>query len=210
MYMAFDPKISSSELAEYLHLVKFILLLVRNTTCIPGYQERFNLIISLVDRKSSNPFLVHMLDNMRSILTKTVPFSVNKIFFIGNVQEIGEKFREFKSKMTRFAHVVHINASQLDSELLKYVNDDQLEKRFGGSKEDIVEYWPPKEHTAPDQALDEELIGEKGCIPFFIYDEDYQKFRTEHMQVSISINQRTMKVPANIVYKQSKPNINRS
>ena len=106
--------------------------------------------------------------------------------------------------MARFSQVILINASQLDSEMLKYVDDEQLERRFGGSKEDIVEYWPPKEHTPPGEALDEELIGEKGCIPFFIYDEDYQKFRTEHMQVSISINQRTMKVPASIVFKQSK------
>lgn len=184
-------------------MLKFILLLVRNTTCIPGYQERFNLIISLVDRKSSNPFLVHLLDHLRSILTKTLPYSVSKIFFVGSVQEIGEHFREFKSKMIRFSQVVHVNSSQLESDMLKYVDKEQLEKKFGGVKDNLVEYWPPKEHTSPDQSLDDEIIGEKGCIPFFIYEEDYQKFRTEHMQVRISIGQRLMKVPANMVFKQS-------
>lgn len=197
--MAFDPKISSAELEEYLGLVKFILLLVRNTTCIPGYQERFNIVINFIGCMSSKTFIAYYLKGIAFILEKYFPYSVNRIIFVGNLEKLGSEYREFKGTMGRMCSVSQVSPSMMEKELTKYIEVDQLEKKFGGAAENLLEFWPPRPHTSPGDCLDEEMLGEKGCIPFFIYDEDFHRFKVEHLKYVLDIGPRNIKVAANDV-----------
>ena len=199
IYFGLSPKISSTELTEYLGLVKFILVLVRNMTCVPGYQERVNLVINLVDRESSKAFMLHFLDRLRYILVRTFPFTVSKIVFFGGLGDIAEKYQEFRKKMAPFCEVIHFKETEI-LDLLELVHADQLENKFGGDKPDIKEYWPPSHHTAPGQAIDEEDMGKLRAVPFFIYDEDYEKFKKEHMFSSIDIHKRIK--PGHLKFKK--------
>lgn len=189
IYMTFAPKIGSVELSEYLGLVKFLLLLVRNMTAVPGYQERVNLFLNLVDRECSKAFMLHFLDRLRYILVRTFPFTVSKILFFGDLGDIEEKYEEFRKKMAPFCEVIHFKQSET-SDLLEVIEVDQLENKFGGDKPDILEYWPPSHHTPPGQAIDEEDLGKIRVPPFFIFDEDYEKFRQEHMLTGVQVQKR--------------------
>lgn len=189
VYFGFAPKISSVELSEYLGLAKFLLLLVRNMTCVPGYQERINLFINLVDRESSKAFMLHFLDRIRYILVRTFPFTVSKIIFFGELGDIEEKYQEFRKKMMPFCEVIHFKPKETD-DLLEIIDVEQLENKFGGNKPDILEYWPPSHHTPPGLAIDEEDLGKIRVVPFFIYDEDYDKFKQEHMLSGVQVQKR--------------------
>lgn len=189
VYLCFAPKISSVELAEYLGLVKFMFLLIRNMTCVPGYQERVNLFISLVDRESSKAFMLHFLDRLRYILVRTFPFTVSKVIFFGDLGDIEEKYQEFRKKMAPFCEVIHFKPSETE-DLAELVDPDQLENKFGGDRPDILEYWPPSHHTPPGQAIDEEDLGKLRVVPFYIFDEDFERFRQEHMLSGVQIQKR--------------------
>lgn len=200
VYITFAPKISSVELTEFLGLVKFLFVLIRNMTCVPGYQERFNIFISLIDRESSKAFMLHFLDRLRYILVRTFPFSVSKVIFFGDLGDIEDKYKEFKLKMTPFCEVLHFKKNQ-SKDLLELIDPDQLENKFGGEKLDILEYWPPSHHTPPGLAIDEEDLGKIRVIPFYIFDEDYEKFKLEHMLSGVQIQRRLP--PGQLKFKKS-------
>ena len=201
LYLSFTPKISSVELTEYLGLLKYLLLLVRNMTCVPGYQERINIFISLLDRESSKAFMVHFLDRLRYILVRTFPFIVSKIIFYGDLGDIKEKYTEFSKKMAPYCEVIHFKLEDI-GDLLELIHADQLESKYGGEKPDIMEYWPPIHHTLPGQAIDEEDLGKLRLVPFYIYEEDYEKFQQEHMLTGVQIQKRIK--PGQLKFKKGR------
>ena len=158
-------------------------------TCVPGYLERFNIIINLNDIRSSKAFLLHLLERLRFMLVRTLPFTVNRIIFIGSTEEIKDKYQDFKKKMRPFCEVKNIEDGDTDA-LLEIIEPDQLEHKFGGDRPDMIDYWPPIHHTAPNQSIDEEDFGKLRLIPFFIYDEDFEKFKHEHIPTGIQIQGR--------------------
>ena len=91
--------------------------------------------------------------------------------------------------MQPFCEVIHFAEDELD-ELLYVIPPDQLENRFGGDKPDLPEYWPPRNHTPPGKAIDDEEMGKLMLIPFYVYDEDYEKFKQEHMLTGVQIQKR--------------------
>lgn len=188
-YFHFDPKIRSVELNEFLGLVKFLLLLVRNQTCIPGYLERINLIISLKDNQCSTAFMIHFVDRLKTILTRTLPFIVSRVIFLGDITTFQDKYKEFNHRVKGFCEVLHFEEGDFDS-MLKIVEEDHLEKRFGGLRPDLEEYWPPIHHTAPNASIDDEELGKLRLVPFFIYDEDVESFTNQHIPNGISVDKR--------------------
>ena len=123
LYLGTGPKIRSVELNEYLGFVRFLLLIVRNQTCVPGYLERINIIINLQGNESSKAFLVHLLDRLRYILMRTLPYTVNRILFLGDVSFFQENFEEFKKKMNHYCEVQHYSKSDFD-DLLDFIDPE--------------------------------------------------------------------------------------
>lgn len=200
VYLTFNPKIASAELEEFLGLLKFIFLLVRNSTCVPGYQERFNIVLSFLDCRSSIPFIANLLKALAFILEKYFPYCVNRVIFLGNLEKLGSEYREFKgSTAGKMCSVTHIPEAVMQKELRKYIDENQFEKKFGGAMENVVEFWPPRPHTPPGECLDEEMLGEKSCIPFYIYDEDFHRFKVEHLKYVLDIGPRELKIAANAI-----------
>lgn len=205
-----NPKIRSVELNEYLELVRFIFFLVHNLTCIPGYLERFNLIISLKDSEASKAFLIHLLDRLRYILVRTIPYFVNRIIFYGDVSQIQEKFDEFSSKMKSYCEISHFSDAAINAipipgmpKITDVIDETQLEKKYGGDRPNIEEYWPPTHHTTPGESIDDEDLGKLRLIPFFIYEEDFTNFVQEHIPKNdISIDKRGH---PNAVHFKAKP-----
>lgn len=189
VYLTFNPKIRSVELNEFVALVRFILFLVRNQTCVPGYLERINLFFVLTDNQSSKAFIVHLLDKLRYIIVRNLPFTVNRFVFLGDTGDITEKYQEYKKKMAPFCEVINYKENESDK-LLDIIDEDQLEVRYGGTKPNIVEYWPPAHHTIPKESIDEEDMGRRRIVPFFIYDEDYESFIKNHVPSEVKISGR--------------------
>lgn len=189
IYINLNPKIRSVELNEFMDLVKFVFLLVRNNACIPGYLERFNIILILSENQSSKSFVIHLLDRLRYILVRTYPFCVNRFIFVGNLGDLSDKFLEFKRKMNQFFEVLNISDSEMDI-LGDIIANDQLEQKFGGGKPNLVEYWPPIHHTPPQESIDDEDLGKLRIIPFYIYDEDYDNFKKNFIPGDVKIEGR--------------------
>lgn len=189
IYINPNPKIRSVELNEFLDLVKFVLLLVRNNSCFPGYLERLNIILVLSENQSSKAFMVHLIDKLRYMLVRTFPYCVNRFLFLGSIAEIQDKFNEFKRKMASFCEVVNIQDSEINI-LQDIISEDQLEVKFGGIKPNITEYWPPVHHTPPQDSIDDEDLGKLRVIPFLIYDEDYLAFKQNYIPGEIKIQGR--------------------
>jgi len=212
IYLSMNPKIRSVELNEYLGLVKFLILLVRNQTCVPGYLERVNLILNFKESESSKAFIVHFLDRLRYILIRVYPYMINRIIFYGDVSTFQEKFEEFATKMKGFCEISHFNdagamsaiggvipdikvLSRLKdmagvSSLTDIIAPNQLEVKYGGDRPNIEEYWPPTHHTAPGESIDDEDLGKLKIIPFYIYDEDVENFKQQHIPNDINVSKR--------------------
>lgn len=188
IYMCMTPKIRSVEMKEYLDLIRFLLLLVRNQTCIPGYLERMNLVINLVGSESSKAFMVHFLDRLRYLAVRTFPFHFNRVIFYGSLGDIKDKVEEFQKKLKSYCEVTIIEEGS--SDILNIIEAEQLERKFGGSRINCEEYWPPTHHTTPGEAMDNEDCGRMRTIPFFIYDEDYTSFVQEHIPQDLVISKR--------------------
>lgn len=164
-----------------------MLVLVRNQTCVPGYLERMNIILNLMGNQSSKAFVWHLLEKIRYLLVRCLPFSVCRFFFIGDISDINEKFVEFKKKMAPYLEVIHIPENKRH-QLTTYIPPEQLEQKFGGQRPNLVEYWPPTHHTAPGDSIDYEDLGKLRLPPFFIFDEDFEGFCQEHIPTAIVIN----------------------
>lgn len=190
VYLCTDPKIRSVELNEYVEFLRFILFLTHNLTCIPTYVERMNIIFNLVGNKSSKAFLLHLFDRLRYILVRTLPFTVNRFVIYGDISEIKEKVIEFKRKMASFCEVLVIEEDEKDA-LTEIIDENQLESKFGGSRPNLEEYWPPIHHTIPKDSIDDEDLGRLRTIPFFIYDEDYINFKNQHVPLDVKVDSRT-------------------
>lgn len=156
---------------------------------MPGYLERINIIINLKDNESSKAFLVHLLDRLRYILVRTLPYTVNRILFLGDVSFFQEKFEEFKQKMGHYCEVRNYPESDFD-DLLDFIDPEQLEAKFGGNRPNVEEYWPPVHHTTPKDSIDMEDLGMMRVIPYFIYDEDYETFVKEHIPNKVIVDKR--------------------
>lgn len=197
VYFCMNPKIRSVELNEFLGLTKFFLVLIRNMCCVPGYLERFNIIINLKDSEASKVFMMQFIDKLRYLLVRTLPYSINRIIFFGDISQFEEKVKEFSTKMKSFCEVSHFQDNVLVSVganlglpggITAIIDKDQLEKKFGGDRPDLEEYWPPTHHTAPGESIDEEDLGKVRVVPFFIYDEDVEQFVQNHIPQEVKID----------------------
>ena len=59
--------------------------------------------------------------------------------------------------------------------------------KYGGTKPNIEEYWPPVHHTIPKESIDEEDLSKRRLVPFFIYDDDYETYIKTHIPNEIKI-----------------------
>ena len=114
IYIGGNPKIRSVELNEFIGLVRFVLFLVRNQTCVPGYLERVNIFLMLANNQSSKAFIVHLLDRLRYIIVRTLPYTVNRFVFIGDTADMTDKYQEFKRKMSPFCEVSNYRLDEID------------------------------------------------------------------------------------------------
>lgn len=174
-HISLRPKIRSVEMTEFLFFLTFLLFLTRNMSCVRGYAERINIIVNLVDCECSHAFLIHFLERLRMILTRKIPYTVNRIIFFGDFGDIHARFLEFKLSMKPYCGVTIIAPSSKEK-FLEIVSADQLEIKYGGSYPDLVQYWPPIHHTSPQEIIDDEDLGRLHIMPFFIYDEECQIF----------------------------------
>ncbi len=189
VYLCFNPKIRSVELNEFVGLIRFVLFIVRNQTCVPGYLERINIFFVIHDNQSSKAFLVHLIDRLRYIMVRTLPFTVNRFVVLGDTGDLTDKYLEFKRKMSPFCEVINYGSNDFDA-LLDIIDADQLERKYGGTKPNLDEYWPPSHHTIPKESIDEEDLGKRRLVPFFIYDEDYDNFVRTHVPMEVNISSR--------------------
>jgi hypothetical protein len=195
IYVQLSPKIRSGEIDEFCTLLRFIILLVRNVTCVPLYQERVNLIINLNGNVCSKLFVEHLFLKIKFMLIKYLPFLVNRIIVIGALGEIADKFAEFKKKLSPMSEVMHIEPGSLKA-LHKIIDPEFLEAKYDGYRLNLSEYWPPIHHTNPGESVDEEDLGSLRLIPFFIFDEDYQTFISAHLPKEVVVKSRAFLAPS--------------
>lgn len=194
IYIQTNPKIRSEEIDEFCSLVRFLLLLVRNTTCVPIHQERVNLILNLDGNSCSKLFVEHLLLRLKYMLIKFLPFVINRIIVVGALGEVADKFADFKKKLSPMSEIIHVDVGQFKS-LHKVIDPEQLEIKFGGFRPNISEYWPPNHHTSPGESVDEEHLASLRLIPFFIYDEDYQTYVATHLPKEVVVKSRAFLAP---------------
>lgn len=91
--------------------------------------------------------------------------------------------------MASFCEVVNIQDTERDI-LNDIISQEHLEVKFGGTKYNITEYWPPVHHTPPQDSIDDEDLGKLRFIPFYIYDDDYLTFKQNYIPGDIKIQGR--------------------
>lgn len=180
VYVRLNPKISSSEINEFMDLLRFVFVLVRNQSCIPMFLERFNIVIDIINPLCSTPFILQFLDRLRNVILRYFPFSVNRIIILGNLTPYLERYQDFKKKVSFMCEVVNIQPGEANA-LLDIISSDQLEEKYGGSCLNIQEYWPPISHTNASHTVTDADLAKARLVPFFIYDEDVDQFKKQHL-----------------------------
>lgn len=194
IYIQTHPKIRSGEIDEFCSFLRFLILIVRNVTCVPIYQERVNLVLNLTNNSCSKLFVEHLLLRLKYMLIKYLPFLVNRIIVVGALGELADKFADFKKKLSPMSEIIHVEPGQLKS-LHKVINPEHLEAKFAGYRADLTEFWPPNHHTSPGDSVDEEHLASLRLIPFFIDDEDYQTFVATHLPKEVVVKSRAFLAP---------------
>lgn len=174
-----SPKIRSCELEEFMGLLKIVIFVTRNQSCLPMYQERFNIILDLSTNECSIPFLQAFLDSLRRFLTDVMPYTTNRFLIFGDVATTIPNMSDFIKKTKPFFEVKLISSNDRKS-CLEMIEKTQLEKRFGGMQKNLEDFWPPLSHTSAMESITYDMMGEHQIAPFLFKDEDYTEFISEY------------------------------
>jgi hypothetical protein len=174
-----SPKIRSCELEEFLGLLKIVIFVTRNQSCLPKYQERFNIILDLSSNECSIPYLQAFLDSLRRFLTDVMPYTTNRFVVFGDVATSIPNMSDFIKKTKPFFEVKLISGNDRRS-CLEIIEKTQLEKKFGGIHKNLDEFWPPMSHTSAMESITYEMMGEHQIAPFLFKDAEYMEFIAEY------------------------------
>lgn len=174
-----SPKIRSCELEEFLGLLKIVIFVTRNQSCLPKYQERFNIILDLSSNECSIPFLQAFLDSLRRFLTDVMPYTTNRFVVFGDVATSIPNMSDFIKKTKPFFEVKLISGNDRRS-CLEIIEKTQLEKKFGGIHKNLDEFWPPMSHTSAMESITYDMMGEHQIAPFLFKDAEYMEFIAEY------------------------------
>lgn len=121
----------------------YLLILVREVMCLPYHVERWNMLIDCSSIAYAHGQL-NFLTDLQDLIRTNFPKTVERIFMFNCkvTEELGKKFRPFPPGADSKRQVFIQN--KFDITLFKYISPEQLEKRFGGTIDDIQgDFYPP-------------------------------------------------------------------
>lgn len=128
---------------DFLNAAMYLLVLVREIMLLPYHVERWNLVVECSSVSFAHG-LLNLLDDLTDLIRTNFPQTLERVYMINSrvTEGLGHKFNPFVAGYDKRRQIFITNKH--DVTIRKYITPDQLERKFGGEIEDLVEdCYPP-------------------------------------------------------------------
>lgn len=197
LIISLKSKIKSSELEEFMSLIEVLFLVFRLKACIPGYHERFSVLIDLDKSTCSLIFFSNLLKKLRKFVTEQCPFGISTFYFYGVKDDYEPPLKTFEDSMRHMCKIKEFrynNEGNIPKEAVMVEFDrDFLEKKFGGNLKNLEEFWPPRCLEDATKTIDETSLHFHHIIPFTYNPAEFRSYSMGTMN-SISNSKKRSRI----------------
>jgi hypothetical protein len=103
---------------------------------------------------------------------------VKKVFVFGNLGKFQQIVESFMERMDKLYEVLTVPSNKVaDIYIAKYVDLNQLEKKFGGKMTNLEIYWPPRCQLDGTKILRDEILLKHEIQPFCFEEKKYKIYQ---------------------------------